>query len=156
MQTFILIKTQFEAIHHWPGCPHDDVAFLRDKHRHIFHVKAKAAVNHDDRDIEFIQFKRAVTDYLRNHFDRADLGATSCEMMCGELLEAFPEMVEVAVWEDAENGAQVVRDAVSDSSLIARLSELERQVATLKGELTAQASVVHDLEVWHATYGPGE
>ena len=36
----------------------DDVSFLGYVHRHIFHFKVAIEVFHDDRDIEFIQFKR--------------------------------------------------------------------------------------------------
>ena len=36
----------------------DDVSFLGYIHRHIFHFKVAIEVFHDDRDIEFIQFKR--------------------------------------------------------------------------------------------------
>ena len=35
-----------------------DVSFLGYPHRHIFHFKVMIEVYHDDRDIEFIQFKR--------------------------------------------------------------------------------------------------
>ena len=56
-----------EGVHYYPGADTnpdtatgdwDDVSFLGYKHRHIFHFKVWIEVFHDDRDIEFIQFKR--------------------------------------------------------------------------------------------------
>ena len=56
-----------EGVHFYPGADTnpatatgewDDVSFLGYKHRHIFHFKVWIEVFHDDRDIEFIQFKR--------------------------------------------------------------------------------------------------
>ena len=51
-----------EGIHKYPAALEDpkleDVSFLGYPHRHIFHFKVMIEVYHDDRDIEFIQFKR--------------------------------------------------------------------------------------------------
>ena len=56
-----------EGIHKYPGADTDpklatgdwdDVSFLGYPHRHIFHFKVWIEVFHNDRDIEFIQFKR--------------------------------------------------------------------------------------------------
>ena len=106
MKKYIVVKLQHEALHHWPGCPHDDVGFLRDKHRHMFHITLWVEVNHSDRDIEFIRFKREIQEYLK---DRYDLGQTSCEMLGEELLEKF-DCMAVQVMEDDENGGLVARD----------------------------------------------
>lgn len=61
----IFITTQFEDFHRWKDAP-DAVAFLRDIHRHIFHVKITASVSHAERDIEFILFKREVNEIIKN------------------------------------------------------------------------------------------
>ena len=56
-----------EGVHMYPGADTDpklatgdwdDVSFLGVPHRHIFHFRVRIEVFHDDRDIEFIQFKR--------------------------------------------------------------------------------------------------
>ena len=61
-----------EGVHFYPGADKDpklatgdwdDVGFLGYKHRHIFHFKVWIEVFHDDRDIEFIQFKRWSVSY---------------------------------------------------------------------------------------------
>ena len=56
-----------EGVHLYPGADSDpklatgdwdDVSFLGVPHRHIFHFRVRIQVFHNDRDIEFIQFKR--------------------------------------------------------------------------------------------------
>ena len=60
---------QVEGLHKWGNCPIDEVSYLRDLHRHTFHIKCYKTVYHDDRDIEFIQFQHTVKDYLQKYFD---------------------------------------------------------------------------------------
>lgn len=108
---------QIEGTHNWPGCPFDEVAYLRDPHRHVFHIKAHKLVNHDDRDTEFIMMKHQITEYLfdkylRNSKDPTSritqrlhaFGAMSCEMLARELIEEF-DLCQCEVNEDNENGA---------------------------------------------------
>jgi hypothetical protein len=52
--TEVWCTLQVEATHNWPGCPFEEVDYLRAPHRHLFGIKAYVAVNHDDRDVEFI------------------------------------------------------------------------------------------------------
>jgi hypothetical protein len=67
MKKMIWVTFQKEGIHKYPAALTDpnlatgdeyDVSFLGYPHRHIFHFKVAIEVFHDDRDIEFIQFKR--------------------------------------------------------------------------------------------------
>lgn len=113
--TDVLIKTtvyctlQVEATHNWPGCPFEEVDYLRVPHRHVFHIKAYAPVNHDDRDIEFIMLKHQIAEYMRvTYYDDAKglhvFGAMSCEMLARELIAAFG-LSQCEVSEDNENGA---------------------------------------------------
>ena len=71
-------------------------------------------VFHDDRDIEFIQFKRWLERLYSN--DKSDgvlvLDYKSCEMICDELAEKINEKypnrkLEITVSEDGENGATI-------------------------------------------------
>jgi hypothetical protein len=101
----IWITTQFEAFHCWENCPHEDVSFLRDRHRHIFHVKLTVPVTHSDRDVEFIRFKREVNDFLRDMWPDGELGSMSCEMIGAVILDHFQDASVVEVSEDNENGA---------------------------------------------------
>lgn len=99
---------QFEAVHNWPGCPIEEVKYLRDPHRHTFHIKAHANVTHNDRDVEFIELKHKIANYLKEKYPSdvgcPDIGATSCEMLAQELIEEF-DLSRCEVNEDNENGA---------------------------------------------------
>ena len=63
----VWVTFQKEGVHLYPAAANDpllatggwdDVSFLGVAHRHIFHFRVAIDVFHDDRDIEFIQFKR--------------------------------------------------------------------------------------------------
>lgn len=107
MKTYVTIKLQHEALHHWPEAREKlpEAGFLADKHRHVFHIKMTKEVKHDDRDVEFILWKREVESYLTEKYGK-DLGRTSCEDLAKELLTKF-DCTMVSVEEDAENGALV-------------------------------------------------
>ena len=113
----IWVTFQKEGMHKYPAALTDpalatgdeyDVSFLGYPHRHIFHFKVWIGVTHDDRDIEFIQFKR----WLLNLYKDATLSLDykSCEMMSGDLYDAisqrYPDReVWIEVSEDGENGS---------------------------------------------------
>ena len=85
-----------------------DVSFLGHPHRHIFHFKVWIEVEHNDRDIEFIQFKR----WLENLYEdgTVQLDHKSCEMISDELYVVisgkYPRReVWIEVSEDGENGS---------------------------------------------------
>lgn len=106
-----------EGIHKYPAALTDpslatgdeyDVSFLGYPHRHIFHFRVEIDVFHDDRDVEFIQFKR----WLESLFDQGtlQLNFKSCEMIADDLAAAihsrYPDRcIIVSVAEDNENGA---------------------------------------------------
>ena len=114
----IWVRFQKEGIHKYPAAP-EGVEFLRHPHRHIFHFEVELEVFHDDRDVEFILFKRE----LENLYAKGtlELHYKSCEMLCDDLaayiLEAYPDRwLRISVSEDNENGATAVYDvhAVED------------------------------------------
>lgn len=100
-RTYIIIRTSFEALHHWPDCPFEDVDFLRSPHRHIFHVEVKIET-FADRGIEFIRHKRFVDALIDDWYRGKNLGPKSCEVIAQELAEKL-EASSVIVWEDLEN-----------------------------------------------------
>jgi hypothetical protein len=104
----VFCTLQFSATHCWPDCPFDDVAFLRDPHRHVFHIKAYKQVSHTDRDVEFIRLKMAIERYLQFKYVVGDFGAKSCEMLAEELILRF-NLSKCEVSEDNENGSLVTR-----------------------------------------------
>lgn len=100
---------QVEGTHFWPTCPLEEVSYLRDIHRHVFHIKAFKLVYHDDRDTEFIHLKHEIQDYLRHqYFDDKkrlhEFGARSCEMIARDLIDFF-DLSRCEINEDGENGA---------------------------------------------------
>jgi len=113
MKTSVIVRLQVDGMHNFPAASElfPEVGFLSILHRHIFHIEAKKEVFHDDRDVEFLMFKRDIQDYLKQMFYKPDMrvhmfGAMSCEMIAKQLLKQF-DCVSVTVWEDLENGAIV-------------------------------------------------
>ena len=89
----------------------DDVSFLGYIHRHIFHFKVSIEVFHDDRDIEFIQFKRWLEGLYAD--GTLQLDYKSCEMICDDLASTINKKypgreLKLTVSEDGENGATIV------------------------------------------------
>jgi len=107
----VFSKLEVDGIHNWKNCLIDEVRFLRDNHRHIFHIKAYKLVTHSDRDVEFIQFKHILLDYLKEKYYSEEkrthyFGSKSCEMIAIELIEKF-DLTSCEVSEDGENGSLV-------------------------------------------------
>lgn len=118
----IWVTFKKEGIHKYPAALEDpnlatgdefDVSFLGYPHRHIFHFKVWIDVFHNDRDIEFIQFKR----WLEKLYSAGtlQLDYKSCEMMSDDLFETISERYpERSVWievsEDGENGSFIRYD----------------------------------------------
>jgi hypothetical protein len=115
---FIWVTFQREGIHCYPQAGHDpalatgdeyDVSFLSTPHRHIFHFRVGIQVTHNDRDIEFIQFKRWLESLFRGILE---LNNKSCEMISDDLYQTiatrYPDRdIEITVSEDGENGATI-------------------------------------------------
>lgn len=115
-QNMIWVTFTREGIHRYPAALEDpklktgdeyDVSFLGHPHRHIFHFKVYIQVHHNDRDIEFIQFKRWLNSLYGT--EELQLDYKSCEMIADELYtkinSRYPERdVWIEVSEDGENG----------------------------------------------------
>ena len=103
----IFVKAAFVGYHRYVGAP-DDVSFLREWHRHVFHVKLWFKVDHLNRDLEFFQQQRKLKKFLDLTFEGQRF-EKSCEMIAVDILEVFKdsgaEFCEVS--EDGENGAFV-------------------------------------------------
>lgn len=116
-QRQIWVTFQKEGVHLYPAAKDDpalatggwdDVSFLGVAHRHIFHFRVAIDVFHDDRDIEFIQFKRWLESLYAS--DILELNHRSCEMIAEELAKEihnkYPgRSITISVAEDNENGA---------------------------------------------------
>ena len=113
-QKKIWVTFQREGIHCFPAAATDpklaDVAFLAHPHRHMFHFRISIDVFHDDRELEFIQFKRWLESLYVNTVLQLDY--KSCEMIADDLYAQisakYPNRdVWIEVSEDGENGCYV-------------------------------------------------
>lgn len=112
-ETQVYCTVHIEGIHRWKDCPLEEVAYLRDPHRHMFHIKAFVPVLHDDRDVEFIMLKHKITEYLITRYWSDEykclfFDSMSCEMIARELIDAF-DLTVCEVSEDGENGSATMR-----------------------------------------------
>ena len=117
----IWITFQKEGIHCYPAAATDpnlatgdeyDVSFLASPHRHIFHFRVWIDVFHDDRDIEFIQFKRWLESLYNGKGSVLELNYKSCEMIADDLYAQitakYPNRsMWIEVSEDGENGCHI-------------------------------------------------
>ena len=115
----IWVTFQKEGIHCYPAAATDpnlatgdqyDVSFLANPHRHIFHFRVWLSVTHNDRDVEFIQFKRWLEQLYSSAQGVLSLDHKSCEMMSDELYDTISQKypgreVWIEVSEDGENGS---------------------------------------------------
>jgi hypothetical protein len=117
----IWVTFRREGIHCYPAAATDpklntageyDVSFLASPHRHIFHFRVWIDVFHNDRDIEFIQFKRWLESLYSGSNTVLALDWKSCEMIADDLYiqiaNRYPERdVWIEVAEDGENGCLI-------------------------------------------------
>ena len=114
VKRWVITRTSFRGLHHWPNCPWDEVGFLRDPHRHTFHIMVHVEVSGADREVEFFLLQRQVDAIIAQKFRQEDetfvLGARSCEMIADEIHEGLQEAlgdreIKISVREDGENEA---------------------------------------------------
>lgn len=124
-EKMIWVTFQREGQHRYPAAATDpklatgdeyDVSFLAHPHRHIFHFKVYIEVFHDDRDIEFIQFKRWLNNLYGNK--ELQLDYKSCEMIADDLYlkinARYPgRKVWIEVSEDNENGTFIKFETIN-------------------------------------------
>ena len=115
----IWVTFRKEGIHKYPAALTDpnlatgdeyDVSFLGHPHRHIFHFRVWLSVTHNDRDVEFIQFKRWLEKLYSSNEGVLSLDYKSCAMMSDDLYDTISQKypgreVWIEVSEDGENGS---------------------------------------------------
>ena len=115
----IWVTFRKEGMHKYPAAATDptlatgdeyDVSFLANLHRHIFHFRVWLSVTHNDRDVEFIQFKRWLEKLYSSNEGVLSLDYKSCEMMSDDLYaqisQKYPDReVWIEIAEDGENGS---------------------------------------------------
>jgi hypothetical protein len=117
IKRWIEVPFQKEGKHFYPGADtrpdlatgdEYDVSFLGTEHFHYFYFTVRIEVMHNDRDIEFIQFRR----WLERLYDKGtlQLNHKSCEMIAEELHAKISEKLPnrdmvISVAEDNINRA---------------------------------------------------
>lgn len=102
-----IVTIQKEGFHYWEDAP-KEVAFLRNKHRHIFSITVYIQQQHNERDVEFFILKH----WLEKNILPID-GPESCETIATRIkkqVEYFfinKRKIKVQVMEDGENGALI-------------------------------------------------
>ena len=120
----IWVTFRKEGIHKYPAALTDpllatndeyDVSFLGYPHRHIFHFRVWIDVFHNDRDIEFIQFKRWLENLYKDSVLTLDY--KSCEMIADDIYikiaERFPNR---AVWIEVDRKSTRLNSSHSQQS----------------------------------------
>ena len=115
MTRWAKISYRFEGFHHYPNAP-AKVHFLSYPHRHIFHVTVWVEQFHDERDVEYIQFKWEVGEVVSDIQGNQHVESWSCETWAsaigGALGARYPDRrLRIEVLEDGENGALVEMEA---------------------------------------------
>ena len=106
MKRFIEVKLDIEGLHSYPNCNIEEVEYLKHMHRHTFQFLCRAEVTHNERDIEFIEFKHQIKDYIgKKYYDLkykcCNFTGQSCESLAEELLNSF-DLCRCSVSEDGE------------------------------------------------------
>jgi hypothetical protein len=113
----IWVTFKLEGIHCYPDAGINpllkDVSFLQHDHRHQFGFHVEIEVDHNERQIEFILFKR----WLMGLYNTGvlDLNSKSCETISEELIDKikieYPfKTIKVSVDEDGENGCTIISE----------------------------------------------
>lgn len=114
-RTYIRIRTRWEGFHRWRDAP-NNVSFLRDLHRHEFHLDVIMGVEDADREIETITMKRWLIEILDRSYLKSTMGIAS-EWSCEQIAEYIGYAIQekygsrfllVEVLEDGENGGGVM------------------------------------------------
>ncbi len=117
--TFVYSKLKVEGTHYWPNCDIPSVEYLKYPHRHLFTIKVMYKVSHDDRDIEFINERYNILNFLKQQFlfnldlSIFEFGSNSCESIASCIFDCYDKkdkIVQIEVNEDDENGAILRRE----------------------------------------------
>lgn len=109
-KTWAIVYGSFEGLHHWKDAPESEY-FLRNLHRHLFTVEVWIEQKHNDRDIEYYNFKTKLKGWLDTIVKNVP-NTSSCEMFC-DYIQAlisynYPNRdLKITVKEDGFEGACV-------------------------------------------------
>lgn len=111
-------RVALPGLHRWPNAP-EHRAYLRNRHRHLFHVLAAVQVRHHDRDVEFHDLGDMIRSWWRSAGAHPvtsvrECGEKSCEHLARELWSHLDQhklaVARVEVSEDGECGATLTKE----------------------------------------------
>lgn len=109
MKKFVLTHNAVVGFHFYPNAP-QFCSYLENKHRHVFVIRCKFQVSHNEREIEINEQQNRIESFLFTSFGNpCDFGAMSCESIAQVLMEHFAHIMECEVLEDNYGGASLTR-----------------------------------------------
>lgn len=109
MKREICTYNELQGFHFYPDAS-DGIGYLSNLHRHVFVIKARAQVSHNEREIEIITEQNVIEGKLEEKYGMPCMfGSMSCESIAEWLLNELPELSYVEVLEDGYGGAALTR-----------------------------------------------
>ncbi len=109
MNSSIFLRFTHEALHSYPQAS-GPTEYLKYPHRHLFHFEIQMEVFHDNREVEFLQLRNQVKDFIKDTYGY-NFYSNSCEMVARNVLNFLisnygdDRNYRIIVSEDNENGA---------------------------------------------------
>lgn len=109
MKREVITYNEIQGFHKYPDAP-AGVGYLSYKHRHVFIIRTRSEVTHNEREIEVITLQQKIENCLAKEFDwPCQFGDMSCESIAEWLLAKMPQLSYVEVLEDGYGGAALTR-----------------------------------------------
>lgn len=110
MKREVVTYNSIEGFHKWPGAP-AGLEYLAARHRHLFEIRCRFTVTHNDREIEINRQQNTIEGFLVSHFGRpCEFEEMSCESIAEVIMNRFGEScVSCQVLEDGYGGASLTR-----------------------------------------------
>jgi len=105
----VILDFEVEGFHYYPNAP-KVVDFLKDRHRHLFQIRAGYKVNDSNREKEIFIQQDFLKEYLTESYGYpCEFKNMSCEMIAEDLLDFIKEDsgIWIEVFEDGKGGARV-------------------------------------------------
>lgn len=97
-----------DGFHFYPEAP-QEVAFLRNNHRHQFHIRTTFQVEDSNREIEIFMMQDKIRNFLEGKYGSpCNFQNMSCEMIAQDICDHF-SAVKCIVLEDGCGGGGYVR-----------------------------------------------
>lgn len=109
MKRQVITYNLAEGFHRYPDAP-EFCKYLEDRHRHVFVIRCRFDVTHNEREIEINEMQHAISEYLCARYGHpCEFNDMSCEAIAEDLLRQYPGMISAEVLEDGYGGAALTR-----------------------------------------------